>query len=493
MANPSIQELSSHELALTAPNRYAEATRIISLSLTCLSAIAATTYFIQEIPLLLPLLISCLCCFFLSIFLLSKSKLFNLSRVSLAIAAPLLLLFVSVLYKGTSARLGLIDANDYSNVRIAMLFMAVIPLSTISITEKKLLAVALLPSLLSLVFFDPIHNLFGVGYYQVGLQSSDYYFSVNLYTLITYLFLVAALYYQKHNNYQKQVRLFEKGLKLERYLDQLVAIGNSTLLNSGQVEKTYVEICSIARETLGVSRVSIWHYHPETDSVHCALLQDKTGQHNPDTSLYARDYPEYFRHMKLQGLIVAEQAALHPATAPFAQSYLQPLNIISMMDATFKIEGRLGGIICCEQQGVPQHWKTEDSIFLHTLADFLSYLHSTETLLLQRQELQEKNEEISTINEQLEERILSRTHELEAKNKQLSEYAFINSHLLRAPIARIAGLVNIIEMMYGPIVHKEYTDHIKTAVEELDDVSRCISRAIEEYGEVSRQDVIVKK
>jgi light-regulated signal transduction histidine kinase (bacteriophytochrome) len=40
--------------------------------------------------------------------------------------------------------------------------------------------------------------------------------------------------------------------------------------------------------------------------------------------------------------------------------------------------------------------------------------------------------------------VRERTHELEVQNEKLTEYDFINSHLLRAPLARILGLADLL-------------------------------------------------
>jgi len=49
-------------------------------------------------------------------------------------------------------------------------------------------------------------------------------------------------------------------------------------------------------------------------------------------------------------------------------------------------------------------------------------------------------------NEGLEQEILQRTRELVEYNQQLEQFAFISSHNLRAPIARILGLGNLLDM-----------------------------------------------
>lgn len=66
-------------------------------------------------------------------------------------------------------------------------------------------------------------------------------------------------------------------------------------------------------------------------------------------------------------------------------------------------------------------------------------------LIKQNEELEKQREEIKAINENLEGMIVAHTQGIEMKNKELSEYAYINAHLLRAPLSRILGLTTLME------------------------------------------------
>ncbi len=83
-----------------------------------------------------------------------------------------------------------------------------------------------------------------------------------------------------------------------------------------------------------------------------------------------------------------------------------------------------------------------------------------DTLFLQNKKVQEahrliekQNQEINTRNESLEREIVKQTQDLRnsnqeliAHNNQLEQFAFIAAHNLRAPLARILGLANIIKI-----------------------------------------------
>lgn len=65
---------------------------------------------------------------------------------------------------------------------------------------------------------------------------------------------------------------------------------------------------------------------------------------------------------------------------------------------------------------------------------------------LQAEELRQANKEITVINSNLEQIVNQRTEELKRKNKQLREYLSDNSHIVRAPLARILGLVDLYDV-----------------------------------------------
>jgi len=78
-------------------------------------------------------------------------------------------------------------------------------------------------------------------------------------------------------------------------------------------------------------------------------------------------------------------------------------------------------------------------------------------------EIRLQAEEIKALMK-LRDRNKDRTYELEIKNKALEEYAFINAHKLRAPLARILGLVHLMKKNDISEHERIYMDSVEKTV-----------------------------
>lgn len=98
-------------------------------------------------------------------------------------------------------------------------------------------------------------------------------------------------------------------------------------------------------------------------------------------------------------------------------------------------------------------------------------------LTRQNLDLQSQQEEIKAINENLESLIVDQTKGIEIKNKELAEYAFINAHLLRAPLTRILGITTLMESDPNNF-NPEEVIRIKELANEMDTVVRKINEVL---------------
>ena len=106
-------------------------------------------------------------------------------------------------------------------------------------------------------------------------------------------------------------------------------------------------------------------------------------------------------------------------------------------------------------------------------------MQSYEEIQVQNEEIISQAEEIRVMNENLEKIVHERTSELEKKNKALEEYAFINAHKLRSPVASILGLLNLMKKSSLDDGAKDIVDHLEDSTGKLDAIVTAITKTIE--------------
>lgn len=101
-----------------------------------------------------------------------------------------------------------------------------------------------------------------------------------------------------------------------------------------------------------------------------------------------------------------------------------------------------------------------------------------EAIEVQAVALLKLNEELQDLNKTLEQRIDERSKQLIVQNRKLAEYSFVNAHKLRAPVASILGLIQLMPQVED---HERelILKHLKTCSEQLDSIIQEISRNLE--------------
>jgi signal transduction histidine kinase len=158
-----------------------------------------------------------------------------------------------------------------------------------------------------------------------------------------------------------------------------------------------------------------------------------------------------------------------------------------LLDAAFFIDGKLKGVICCEHQGSQKLWSPEDIIFVASVADIMSLTYRTAQRREHEKQVIQHSREIESLNETLEERVKVRTEALEIQNQQLAEYAFINAHLLRGPLSRILGLINLFEYDQQQ-KNEKLVELLKLSGRELDSVVQKITDTLQNGTNITRED-----
>jgi diguanylate cyclase (GGDEF)-like protein/PAS domain S-box-containing protein len=167
--------------------------------------------------------------------------------------------------------------------------------------------------------------------------------------------------------------LRETERRLRRHNAILVELTRRPSIHSGNLSEALRDIAAAAAETLEVERVGIWFFTPGRKSIRLEELFERTpAVHSGSGELQASQYPIYFKAVETERVIAAHDARLDPRTSAFAENYLIPFGVTSMLDVPVRRLGQTTGLVCFEHTGPARTWSVEDENFATSVADLVS-------------------------------------------------------------------------------------------------------------------------
>ena len=195
----------------------------------------------------------------------------------------------------------------------------------------------------------------------------------------------------------------------------LLRVSQSADIDKGELDVASRLIINSVCEGLQITRAGIWLYDEMQTLVQCTLLIDKGNDLDHESLVLTRkDFPHYFEALDSERTIAAHDALTDVATFEFAEVYLTPLGISSMLDVPIRHRGKMIGIICCEHQGEAREWHADEIVFAASLAD----LYGRAVSANERADYEQK---LIEANQTLEQKVKDRTAELEAAQEKLVE------------------------------------------------------------------------
>ena len=164
----------------------------------------------------------------------------------------------------------------------------------------------------------------------------------------------------------------ERRMRLQQ--SALLGLAASERIANIPLQESLDQITKVASDVLDVDRTSIWLFSDDGSKLVCRSLFQRGVGHEPvGQALDASAYPAYMASLESNRAVDATDARRDPRTRELAASYLEPLGISSMLEASVRMDdGALAGVVCHEQVGPVRPWLEHEKSFAGSIADFVT-------------------------------------------------------------------------------------------------------------------------
>ena len=268
--------------------------------------------------------------------------------------------------------------------------------------------------------------------------------------------------------------------RAEQIIHHQTALLELSKLDISDLNAAQKRILEIDARTLEVERTSVWLFNPDRSAIICQNLYCLSRNiYESGTRLEAGHYPRYFHALETSHLIAAPDASHDARTSEFAESYLKPLAITSMMDVPIWLNGEIIGVVCHEHTGLPREWTPKEQEFATSITEMFSLAFKTAELKRAENALEEQ---IQRHSKELEEQVEQRTARIQELERQRAEsdklaaagrMAARIAHEINNPLAGIQSSFQLIKGAV-PINHRyyEYTGIIEREIERIAGIIR---------------------
>ena len=197
---------------------------------------------------------------------------------------------------------------------------------------------------------------------------------------------------------KKNKESIEQSIYLKKLNDVLISQSHNNLFYEGDVSNGAKTLVKEVTNSISVDRCSIWLYNEDKTSIKCQQLYIKSEDtFYQNIELFKKDFNQYFEHLILDPIIIANNAETHPATKCFTESYLKPLGIKSMLDVPIVYKGKVIGVICIENLN-KREWIKIEVDFAQMLSSLYSFAYSVKESNIVSNSLSDMEEFIDEAN-----------------------------------------------------------------------------------------------
>lgn len=190
------------------------------------------------------------------------------------------------------------------------------------------------------------------------------------------------------------------------YLATIERLSKSSALHIGDVDEYIKEVLRDSSEAIGCERTNVWRFNNDKTALELILAYNK-GENSFSTglSIGQEEIPRYFRMLKKNDIIYADNAITDKRYSELVNSYIVPNKITSMIDVPVRSEGKMIGVVCFEHVNSEISWSESDINFTQSIAQLISLNMETQKKWAYRKELEKLLEQKEVLLKEINHRV----------------------------------------------------------------------------------------
>lgn len=181
----------------------------------------------------------------------------------------------------------------------------------------------------------------------------------------------------------------------------IIELSKKTDIQEGNWPAALEKMTVAVAKQLPVSRSSVWSFNRSEKKLKCEKLFDSTHKkYEQESDWQGKDFPGYLEAITGEEIILAKDAHSHSATRELSERYLATRGIQSMLVVPFFSEGKIAGVLCCENFE-QKEWTEEDVEFLKSCSDLVTLTYNNQRINKAMEKLSDDQETMQTIIDNL--------------------------------------------------------------------------------------------